>query len=72
MATEQDDDPISAEAGPPLLDVSDRPAATPGPLTKPSPTIRPQKAPRWKIVVIAVLVIAAAAAALAFLPPLFS
>lgn len=70
MATVQGDNASPSDDNPPLLDVSDRPAATPGPLTKPSPTIRPQKGPRWKILVIAVLVIAAAA--LVFLPPLFS
>lgn len=66
----QGDDP--QEENPPLLDVSDRPAATPGPLTKPSPTIRPPQRPRWKILIAAVVILAAAVAAIVFLPLLFS
>ncbi|MGL3149173.1 hypothetical protein ACSS7Z_02310 [Microbacterium sp. A82] len=59
-------------SSPPLIDLTSRPEPTPGPLTKPSPTIKPQKGPRWRILLIAVLVLAAAAAAIAFLPPLFA
>ena len=72
MATVHDDNPQDGD--PPLLDVSDRPAATPGPLTKPSPTIRPQKGPRWKLLIVAVAVVAVAVAvaAVVFLPMLFS
>lgn len=65
MVTEHEDDP-------PLLDVSDRPAATPGPLTKPSPIVRPPRRARWKIVITVALIVAAAVAAIAFLPPLFA
>lgn len=48
------------EIAPPLIDLTGRPAPTPGPLTKPSPTVRPPKKPRWKILLVAVLVVAAA------------
>lgn len=68
----QKDNPPSGDDNPPLLDVSDRPAATPGPLTKPSPTVRPQQGPRWKLLIVAVLILAVTTAAIAFLPPLFS
>ena len=72
MAAEQGEDPTPTDADPPLLDVSDRPAATPGPLTKPSPTVRPKKGQRWKFFLAGFIVLAAALAAILLLPLLLS
>lgn len=72
MATEQDENTSPPHPHPPLLDVSERPAVTPGPLTKPSPTIRPAQKSRTKFLIIAAIILAAAIAAIAFLPPLLS
>jgi len=70
MATVQGDNP-PRDDGPPLLDVSDRPAATPGPLTKPSPTIRPARQPRRRLLIAAGLILVAAVTALVLVPFLF-
>lgn len=49
---------------PPIADLTDRPAPTPGPLTKPAPVVRPPKrAARWLVPVIVVVVLAAVAGA---------
>lgn len=49
---------------PPLIDLTGRPAPSPGPLTKPAPVIRaPKKRRRWLIPVIIALVLAVGAGA---------
>ncbi|MGM7667821.1 hypothetical protein [Microbacterium sp. A93] len=53
-----------APSGPPpaLIDLTGRAALTPGPLTKPSPTIRPlTRRPRWVVPLVLALVIVALA-----------
>jgi hypothetical protein len=47
---------------PPLADLTDRPAPSPGPLTKPAPVIRPpRRRARWLVPSIVVAVLAAVA-----------
>lgn len=72
MVAEHGEDSTPTDADPPLLDVSDRPAAAPGPLTKPSPTVRPQKRQRGKFFLAGFIVLAVALAAILFLPLLVS
>lgn len=65
----------SVHTTPPIADLTDRAAPTPGPLTKPVaiPRTRPRNRPLWKFLAIGVLVIVIVGAAAAlFLPPLFS
>ncbi|MGO2746071.1 hypothetical protein [Microbacterium sp.] len=48
---------------PPLANLSGRPEPVPGPLTKPSPVIRPQRRrARWLVPLIVVIVLVAAGA----------
>ncbi|MGO1508702.1 MAG: hypothetical protein ACTHZW_04160 [Microbacteriaceae bacterium] len=59
-----DDESTGTETGPtpPLADLTDRPAPTPGPLTKPGPVVRsPRNRARWLIPLIVIVVLAATA-----------
>jgi len=58
------DDTVRATTGPtpPIADLTDRPAPTPGPLTKPAPVVRPpRRRARWLVPTIVILVLAATA-----------
>lgn len=68
-ASDQASDDGIAEAStgptPPLADLTDRPAPTPGPLTKPAPVVRPpRRRARWLVPLIVVVVLAATAGGL--------
>ncbi len=50
---------------PPLADLTDRPAPTPGPLTKPAPVVRPpRRRARWLVPLIVIAVLAVTAVGL--------
>lgn len=60
---EERPEPPSGPA-PALIDLTGRAAPTPGPLTKPSPTIPPRRRrPRWLVPLVVVIVVAAIAGA---------
>jgi len=57
------DENADADTGatPPMADLTDRPAPTPGPLTKPAPVVRPpRRRARWLVPLIVVAVLVAA------------
>lgn len=61
-APEDDHAEPTTDSVPPLADLTDRPAPTPGPLTKPAPVVRPPKRrARWLVPVIVIVVLAATA-----------